>query len=162
MGVFERSDTSNVQNVPDSAARQLELQHVICAGQHTLRLTGELDIASCPALDAALPHICTDKTAAVVLDLSELTFLDCTGIHAILAAQRLCQEHGCEFLLVPGTAQVQRVFEVCGLLDQLHFRTDENRVESEMSGGSPRARERFLTGSRRMPASPLLREPLVR
>jgi anti-anti-sigma factor len=162
MGVFERSDTNNVQNVPDSAARQLELQHVICAGQHTLRLRGELDIASRPAFDATLPHICTDKTAAVVLDLSELTFLDCTGMQAILAGQRLCQEHGCEFLLVPGTAQVQRVFAICGLLDQLHFQTDENRVESEMSAGGLRARERFLTGSRRTPASPLLREPLVR
>jgi anti-sigma B factor antagonist len=136
MAVFEPSDTKHVPNVPDEIARQLELQDVICGGRRTLRLTGELDMASCPALDDVLLHICTDETTALVLDLRNLTFMDSAGIESVLVAQRRAQELGCEFLLVPGPPQVQRVFEVLGLVDHLHFQT-ENRVGSEMSRATP-------------------------
>jgi len=82
VSVIEQSQTRFVQNVPRYGSSQLQLQDVVCAGRHTLLVTGELDIASCPALDAALPEVCIDGTTAVVLDLRKLTFLDSTGIHA--------------------------------------------------------------------------------
>jgi anti-anti-sigma factor len=40
-------------------------------------------------------------TRAVVLDLSRLTFMDSTGIHAVLLTKQLCAEHGCGFFVVP-------------------------------------------------------------
>ncbi len=110
------------------------MQHTICDGEHTLSLTGELDLASSATLSAALAHICKDGTRAVVLDLRRLSFIDSTGIHTVLTAQTLCAEHGCEFRLLPGQAQVQRVFAICGLLDQLPFRDDAPDLPSETSG----------------------------
>ncbi len=101
------------------------MQDVVCEGQHTLVLAGELDMVSSAVLHAALERVCADATTAVVLDLSRLTFMDSTGIHAVRLTKELCAEHGCEFHLIPGPAQVQRVFEITGLLDRLPFRRDD-------------------------------------
>jgi anti-anti-sigma factor len=93
-----------------------------CSGaRHTLVLTGELDMAWAPALDATLQRICTPLTEAITLDLSQLTFMDSTGLRAVLLAKELCEQHDCEFMLVPGPPQVQRLFEVTGLLERLPF-----------------------------------------
>jgi ABC-type transporter Mla MlaB component len=54
-----------------------------------LRLIGELDLASAPALTEALTSI--DGDGQLTLDLSELTFIDSTGLHAILQARTLSE-----------------------------------------------------------------------
>lgn len=134
MSVSGQSQTGFVQNVPRYGSSQFELQDVVCGGQHTLLLTGELDIASCPPLDAAIAEVCTDGTNAVVLDLSKLTFMDSTGIHVVLVAKGLCAAHGCDFLVIPGQPQVLRVLAVSGLLDHLPLWIDNNDTGSALSG----------------------------
>ena len=121
-GVVVLNEPSHLENARQSGHPCFEVQHVACETEHTLVLTGELDLASCPALNTAVARICTDATTAVVLDMRKLTFIDSSGIHAVLLAQQLCAEHECEFLVLPGQAQVQRVFEITGLLDHLPFR----------------------------------------
>jgi anti-anti-sigma factor len=100
----------------------LTVQDVVCEGRHVLVLAGELDLASRPLLDEMLLRLIGGEVEAVVLDLSRVTFMDSTGLHAILTARALCSQHGCEFLLVQGSPQVQRLFELSGLLDELPFR----------------------------------------
>jgi len=90
-------------------------------GNRTLVLSGELDVASSWLLDCPLLKISADGTRSFTLDLSGLTFIDSTGIRAVLAARGLCAARGCEFKVVPGPTQVQRVFEVTGLIDHLPF-----------------------------------------
>jgi anti-sigma B factor antagonist len=101
------------------------IQQVVVGGRHTLVLTGELDVASAPMLGGALAHIPMDADTGLVLDLRGVSFIDSIGMRAVLVAQELCARCGAEFALVPGQAQVQRVFEMCGLLDRLPFRDDE-------------------------------------
>jgi anti-anti-sigma factor len=101
---------------------QFELHDEVSGAGHTLALSGELDMASAPTLEAALERICTDATEAVALDLSRLTFMDSTGLRVMLVARDVCERHDCEFQLIPGPAQIQRLFEVTGLLEQLPFR----------------------------------------
>ncbi len=109
--------------MPLKRPSQLELQDVVHNGGHTLVLTGELDIASCPQLVATVLQICSMGTSALVLDLSGVTFMGSTGLSAILSARGLCAKHGCEFMLIPGPDQVQRLFELAGVLDRLPFGT---------------------------------------
>ena len=90
-------------------------------GHHTLVLTGELDIASSWLLEHPLLKIRADGVQSFTLDLSGLTFIDSTGIRAVLAASGLCATRGCEFMVIPGPGQVQRVFEFAGLIDRLPF-----------------------------------------
>lgn len=104
-----------------SAACLLEVQDVVCAERHTLVLTGELDLASAPMLEAAVARICASGAGAVVLDLRSLTFMDCAGIRAILRAQERCRaEEACWFGVVPGVQrQVGRLLELTGVLSDV-------------------------------------------
>jgi anti-sigma B factor antagonist len=79
-------------------------------------------MSSAPLLEATVRRSCTDASEAIVLDLSGLTFMDSTGLRVLMVAKELCAKHGCELQLVPGPAQVQRLFEITGVLEQLSFR----------------------------------------
>lgn len=57
--------------------------------------------------------------------------MDSTGLRAILLAEDLCERHDCELVVIPGPAQVQRLFEVTGLSGRLPFQTDPTRIEPE-------------------------------
>ena len=88
-------------------------------GRHTLLLRGELDLATAPGLETPVLGLCREGVSAVELDLSRLTFMDSTGLRAVLRAQELCAEHGCDFLVIPGSGQVQRLLELTGTTDVL-------------------------------------------
>jgi anti-sigma B factor antagonist len=101
------------------SGQQLVVQDVIHDARHTLVLDGELDIASRPLLDDTLMQVVRDETTALTLDLAKVSFMDSTGLHAVLAAKALCAQHGCEFGIVRASSQVRRVFELSGLLAEL-------------------------------------------
>jgi len=84
-------------------------------GLHWLSLTGELDLASAPELEARIERLCVDGASVVVLDLSKLAFMDSTGLHAILAATKRCAQDGLELMLAGATGAVQRLFELTGV-----------------------------------------------
>jgi anti-sigma B factor antagonist len=117
-----RSSASSYVCDPQARPALLSVQEIVGQGRHTLHLAGELDIASRPLLDAALERLLTEQTEAVALDLSELTFMDSTGLHAVLSAQELCEQHGCELALLRPSSQVHRLFELSGLIDRLQLR----------------------------------------
>ncbi len=100
-------------------SRGLELRRVLCGTVHTVVASGELDLASAPKLGAAVARIPMDGSTVLVLDLREVTFIDCAGVRAVLVIDELCRRQGCRFLLVAGTGQVLRMFGLCGLLDRL-------------------------------------------
>jgi len=87
----------------------------------TLRLSGELDLSSGGVLEAAIRTCATETACAITLDLGGLTFLDTSGLWAILAVRRWCQAHGHGLALLPGPEQIQSVFEITGLSDVLPF-----------------------------------------
>ena len=118
---------------PDDPPR-FAIQYVICASEHKLVLTGELDMGSARELGAAVARIRMSRRTALVLDLRRLTFIDSAGMHMIVMARELCAQQRCGFMLVPGQRQVQRAFEICGLLDRLPFRRDHAKVGSDLSG----------------------------
>ena len=74
-------------------------------------VSGELDLATAPELADALAEA-PAGAAVVILDLSQLTFIDSTGLHMILAARARLAEADCRLVLIPGAHQVQRIFEI--------------------------------------------------
>jgi len=87
----------------------------------TLRLRGELDMAAVPALDATVRRVLEGAISALTLDLGELSFIDSTGLAAIVHAGSLCDSAEIAFELLPGPRAVQRLFEVTGLDGVLPF-----------------------------------------
>jgi anti-anti-sigma factor len=96
-----------------------EIQASVRDGRHTLQLSGELDLAVAARLEATILGFCGDGVSGITLDLSQLTFMDSSGLRAVLRAQELCAEHGHEFLVMPGSGQVQRLLELTGTDDVL-------------------------------------------
>lgn len=87
-----------------------------------VRPVGELDLGSAGELRVPLEELVTAGFARLVLDLRDLTFMDSTGLHIILDAAQRAREAGVELAVIAGPEAVQRVFEICGLLDHLPFR----------------------------------------
>jgi anti-anti-sigma factor len=97
-----------------------EVQASLSDGRHTLVLSGELDLAVAAGLEATIRGLCGEDGSSIALDLSQLTFMDSTGLRAVLRAQELCAEHGYDFLVTAGSGQVRRLLEVTGTIDVLH------------------------------------------
>jgi len=96
-----------------------ELQASLRDGRHTLLLSGELDLAVVAELEATIRGLCGEGVSGIELDLSQLTFMDSSGLRVVLGAQALCAEHGYDFLVIPGGGQVQRLLELTGTTDIL-------------------------------------------
>lgn len=72
---------------PQPTSPQFGVQDVVCDGHHTLVLSGELDLAKAPGLEAVITRLCGDGVNGISLDLSGLTFMDSSGLQAVLHAQ---------------------------------------------------------------------------
>jgi anti-sigma B factor antagonist len=92
------------------------------AGAHVLLLTGELDIAEVPTLEAAVDRVLGEGTTGITIDLRQLEFIDSSGLAAIVHVSGLCAKRGHDFELIAGRPEVQRLFEITGLSGVLPFR----------------------------------------
>jgi anti-sigma B factor antagonist len=90
-------------------------------GSYRLQLSGELDLATTGELETAIAELCADGASEAVLDLDGLTFVDSTGLRAILGARDMCADNGCAFYVTHGRHAVERVFELTGLLESMPF-----------------------------------------
>jgi anti-sigma B factor antagonist len=86
-----------------------------------LALRGELDLGSTSVLERELSGSASDDYGHILLDLSQLDFLDSRGLVALMQAQREAEARQKAFSLRPGAFQVQRLFEVTGLSQHFTF-----------------------------------------
>ena len=89
--------------------------------RHTLSLTGELDLSTVAELGEMIEQACSEGAVELVLDLRELSFMDSTGLSAILTAKERCDAHGCALLLTTPQPNVRRLLELTGVLSRLRF-----------------------------------------
>lgn len=76
-------------------------------------IRGELDLAGVPALRHALDSV--QRTARlVILDLRGLTFMDLTGLRAIIDAEAQARRGRQRLVLIRGPAQVDRLLALVG------------------------------------------------
>jgi anti-anti-sigma factor len=89
-----------------------------------LALEGELDLGVLDVLEQALTEGAGDR-AAVVLDLTELTFVDSAGIHALVEAREgLDQSDTPSAVVVAPGSNVERILDMTGLLERLASQPD--------------------------------------
>jgi anti-anti-sigma factor len=87
-----------------------------------LEVKGELDIATVAAFEGAVRGLCERGAGALLVDISEVAFIDSTGLRAVLEVKGICEAAGCELTMTHGSEQVTRVFELTRLIDRLPFR----------------------------------------
>jgi anti-anti-sigma factor len=82
-----------------------------------IHAAGALDLSSSPQLERAL-RAAQLHARLVVLDTREVSFIDCSGVHAILAANAGADWGVPRLILVPGPA-VERLLKVAGAFKQI-------------------------------------------
>lgn len=60
-----------------------------------------------------------ERVLLVTIDVRALTFIDSTGLHAIIDADARAHQTGHRLVLIRGSAQINRLFQVVGLTDRL-------------------------------------------
>lgn len=76
---------------------------------------GELDLASSPTLEKALERAHDVDVDLLIVDLRALRFMDSTGLHALVKANKRATEAGRRFAVVKGGAQIQRLLNLTGV-----------------------------------------------
>jgi anti-anti-sigma factor len=95
-----------------------------------LSLYGEFDIAAVAHFEAALEELERDRPDRILVDLRGVTFLDSTGLRALLVADTRAREAGRRLILLQGPDAVRRVFEITGLEERLELVDDEASLAS--------------------------------
>ena len=84
-------------------------------------MEGELDISTVPRLRDALREARGQDVPLVRLDISQLSFIDSTGLRALLVASREAEVEGWRLALTRAPAHVQQMFELTRTEGLLHF-----------------------------------------
>jgi anti-sigma B factor antagonist len=103
---------SDLPMIPESFTVRIEQR----GGGTVVIPTGELDLATAPALEGALTRAFGESSGGrVVLDLRELEFIDSSGLRTLLTARKRADEAGSAFSLIAGHRGLERTLEIAGV-----------------------------------------------
>jgi len=85
---------------------------------NVLPLKGEIDLHVSPIVTASLTAMIEKKPESVVIDLSDVTYIDSAGLAALIQAMQKVEDYGGKFLLAGLQETVRSIFEI-SRLDQV-------------------------------------------
>jgi anti-sigma B factor antagonist len=85
-------------------------------GVLVFKLRGSLDLATTPTVKAALTEATDSGPHDIIVDLTQLEFLDSTGLGVLIGAHRRAAEHAGSFRLVIGDGPIARLLNITGLI----------------------------------------------
>jgi anti-anti-sigma factor len=92
-----------------------------------LALAGEVDLATSGALRAVIRDSLHDeRVTELIVDLGQVTFLDCAGISALVAGYHTATERNQNYAVVNARRRVRRVLDLTGVRVTLSGRQDRS------------------------------------
>ena len=85
--------------------------------QHEVRLLGELDMSTAPQLRDELARLASTGAGVVTLDLSDLAFIDSTGLSVLITSLKRLRSQGGDLALRSPTPGTRKVLEITGLTE---------------------------------------------
>jgi anti-sigma B factor antagonist len=86
-----------------------------------ITLVGEVDLATVPELNRLLDQLAEGEHSRLLIDLRGVEFMDSTGLGSIIRALHAADANGHRLAVRRGSPQVQRLFELTGIVDRLTF-----------------------------------------
>jgi len=118
-----------------------------------VRVTGEIDIANARLLilDAVIDAL--RVSSRVVVDLHEVTFMDASGVGALVRARDAVRRAGGELVLRSPSALTQRLLELTGLTTAFDVDPSQADCRDALGGAGvvPRAPRQRTPGDRYIP-----------
>ena len=103
----------------------LSIRETSADGVHRLTPIGELDLATAPLLQDAFEAVLrNDDAEMIVLDLTELSFMDSTGIHLLIRMHAACAS-GDRLRVINGSRAVARMLDLTGVRAHLPIITSD-------------------------------------
>jgi len=101
----------------DTNGVQLRVQTTRTAGVATVRLAGEVDLATADLLRTVLAAQTTHavQPRRIDVDLAQVTFMDAAGLGVLVQAQRHAGRAGAALVVCNAHGIVRRVFDLTGL-----------------------------------------------
>ena len=96
---------------------RLETRTTTVGGASAIAVTGELDMETAPQLTEEVELAVWDTVGAFVLDLSDVTFLDSSGLHALLRARAFLAREDRPLVLVCPPGPARRVLDLASVLE---------------------------------------------
>ena len=83
----------------------------------TVALTGEVDVLTVDQVRIAISDAIATRPRTIVVDLAELSFIDSTGLGAIIFGFQRCRDARIDFRLARPTSGVHQILVLSGLLE---------------------------------------------
>jgi anti-sigma B factor antagonist len=93
-------DDSNVGS-PDLATKPVEIRSHRKGDSVTIIVAGEIDLSTAGKLDAEIRHAEDTVIGQIVVDMTDLSFVDSTGLSVLLRASVRSRENGNRLSFVP-------------------------------------------------------------
>lgn len=101
-----------------------EIESIHEQGSAWLKLSGELDIATVPRLEAAVDATLTAGVRTLTIDLTNLGFVDSSGLRMFIVLDQRAAAEGWTLRLTRPPKQAMTVFRVSGVEQNLPFVED--------------------------------------
>ena len=106
-------------------------------GTATVTVQGEIDFSNAEELADSVRDVVADWSPAIVrIDLRQATFIDSTGLGALIEGYRAATEAGARFVVVNPTRSFRRVLTVTGLCDFFGLGEPEEIAEQTQATGA--------------------------
>ncbi len=80
-----------------------------------LVLAGEIDMHTAPGLREQIFELIEEDSQPLVVDLTDVSFCDSTGVNIAVAARKHAARHGIMFAVAGLNGRVDRVFRITGM-----------------------------------------------
>jgi anti-sigma B factor antagonist len=106
-------------------------------GTAHVSVCGEIDFANADEVAQALRDAVTDWSPAVLrVDLRKATFIDSTGLGALIEGYRAAAERDSDFVVVNPTPGFRRVLTVTGLCELFGMAEQDDLAEQDVSSSA--------------------------
>ena len=85
-------------------------------GRAVIKPVGRLNMAAAPSLSTTIAEVIDGGRASIVIDLSETSFIDSSGLGALVASLKKCRQAGGDLRLAAPTEQVVTALELTNLI----------------------------------------------
>ena len=86
-------------------------------GTSVVSVSGEVDVATAPALRDCFDQVIERDTGPIVVDLADVSFIDSTGLGVLIGARKRCDEDERTLRVVVAEPRILKVFEITGLTE---------------------------------------------
>jgi anti-sigma B factor antagonist len=118
---------------------ELSLRTSVVEGVTVIGVGGEVDVSSSPTLRDRLTEVLDSGHGTAVVDLTEVTFLDSTGLGTLVGAFKRAEELSGSLPIVCPHERILKLFRITGLdtVFMIHDAVPAAVAAAQSAGGSP-------------------------